>query len=253
MLEETFADGKSFIHRLDPRVKTVVACAFSVITAVADKFPALLFATLLAVILTIMARLPVRAVARRLAVVNVFVVFLWLMLPFTYPGASVFDVGPLSVSREGIMYALFITIKSNAIILGCIALLSTTHLADLGRALSRLHIPDKIVHILLFMLRYLGLMVQEYQRLRTSMDVRCFRPRTNLYTYRSYANMVGMLLIGSYETAEAVYAAMLCRGFKGRLCALDEFEVRGADMLFSVVMAWALLLVALLQWTTLLT
>ena len=248
MIEESFADGASIIHRLDPRGKIAAALAFSVLTAVADRFSALVLALAVAVALVLAARLSVRAVAYRLAVVNGFVLLLWFMLPFTYPGAHLFSIGPLDASREGMMYALRITIKSNAIVIACIALLSTTYLADLGRALGHLRVPDKLVHILLFMLRYMGLMARDYQRLTTSMNVRCFRPRTNLHTYRYYAHMVGMLLISSYATAEAVHAAMSCRGFKGKFCAMDDFAMRRADIFFGVLMAGALILMAVLQW-----
>ncbi len=252
MLEEIFADGNSFIHRLDPRVKIAVALAFSVLTAVASRFPALIVAAAVAVALMLAARLSVRAVAYRLAVVNGFILLLWLMLPFTYPGVHLFSIGPFDASQEGVVYALIITIKSNAIVIACIALLSTMYLTEMGRALGHLHVPEKLVHILLFMLRYLSLMTRDYQRLRTAMNIRGFRPRTNLHTYRYYANMVGMLLISSFETAEAVHAAMLCRGFKGKFYAMDNFAMRGADLFFGLLMAVALLLVAVLQWTRLL-
>lgn len=249
MFEETFADGSSFIHRLDPRVKAIVALAFSILTAVADRFPALILGMAVALALISMARLPARAVAYRIAVVNGFVLLLWLMLPFTYPGTPVLSLGPLTASREGVIYALLITLKSNAIVLACIALLSTTHLVDMGRALGRLHVPDKMIHVLLFMLRYLGIIGREYLRLGTSMKVRCFRPRTSLHTYRSYANMVGMLLVNSYERAEAVYAAMLCRGFRRKFYALDDFSIDARDILFGIAATAALLLIALVQWT----
>ncbi len=252
MLEETFADGDSFVHRLDPRVKIVAAVAFSILTAVADRFPALMLALGLAVVLASVARLPARAIAYRMLLVNGFMLLLWLMLPFTYPGEVVFHVGPLAFSREGAAYALLITVKSNAIVLTCIALLSTTHLTDIGRALGRLHVPEKIIHVLLFMLRYLGVINREYLRLRASMKVRCFRPGANLHTYRSYANMVGMLLVSSYESAQAVYAAMLCRGFKGKFYAMDDFSIGGVDVLFGVAMSAALVFMGLLQWSRLL-
>jgi cobalt/nickel transport system permease protein len=253
MFEELFASGDSLVHRLDPRVKVLAAFGFSVVTALADKAAPLGLALALALALVAAAKLPLRAVARRLVVVNGFVLMLWLMLPFTYGGEPVFTIGPLAASREGVLYALLITVKSNAIIVACMALLSTTHLADLGRALGRLYVPAKIVHIFLFMLRYLGVVGRQYSRLRTSMKVRLFRPRTDLHTYRSYAGMVGMLLISSFESAEAVYAAMLCRGFSGTFCALDEFELKGGDVFFASTIAAALLLMGLLQWTSLLT
>ncbi len=248
MFDETFADGNSFIHRLDPRVKTLCAFVFSVLTATADKALPLALAMTLAAALVAAARLSARALAYRLAVVNGFVLLLWLVLPFSFPGAPVFRVGPLAATAEGAAQALLITVKSNAIILACIALLATSSLADIGRALSSLRVPDKLVHILLFMMRYLGEIWLEYQRLSTAMKLRCFRPRTDLRTYRSYANMIGMLLVGSYEKAEAVYAAMLCRGFKGKFHAVGEFRITGGDLFFGLSMAAAMLLMGIFQW-----
>jgi cobalt/nickel transport system permease protein len=186
-------------------------------------------------------------------VVNGFLLFLWLTLPLTYPGEAVFHIGSIGVSHAGIVLALLITMKSNAIILVGIALLSTTYLTDTGRALGRLRVPDKIIHILLFMLRYLSVMSREYVWLTTAMKMRCFEPKTNLRTYRSYANMVGMLLIGSYERAEAIHAAMLCRGFKGKFYTTDDFSIQSADVAFGAVLTILLVFMGILQWAHLLT
>jgi cobalt/nickel transport system permease protein len=251
MFEEIFAQGDSFIHRLDPRVKALAAFGFAITTALADRPAALASAMAIAVALALAAKLPGRAVAGRLAVVNGFVLLLWVMLPFTYPGEPLLHIGPLAASRAGVEYALLITVKSNAIVLACIALLSTTHMVDLGRALSRLRVPDKLVHVLLFMLRYLGEAWREYQLLSTAMKLRSFRPRTTLHTYRSYANMMGMLLVSSYSRAEAVYGAMLCRGFGGTFHSMDDFRMTGRDVLFGASMAGALVVIAVLQWARL--
>jgi cobalt/nickel transport system permease protein len=248
MFDEMFADGDSFIHRLDPRVKLVVALAFSALTAIESRFLALGTAVVLALFLTALARLPARALAYRIAAVNGFLLFLWVTLPLTYGGADIVCVGPLNLSREGISYALLVTLKSNAIVFACIALLSTTHLSALGRALGWLHVPDKITHMLLFMLRYLGMINRDYVRLWTSMKARCFRPGTNLHTYRSYANMVGMLLITSYESAEAIYAAMMCRGFRGRFHTTEEFSFNARDFFFGAAMTALLAIMGVLQW-----
>lgn len=248
MFTETFAQGSSIIHRLDPRVKAVAAFGFAVMTAVVDRPAALAPAVGLSLALIFAARLPARAVAGRLIVVNGFVLLLWLTLPFTYPGEPVFQLGPLAASREGVAQALLITVKSNAIILACIALFSTTYLTDMGRALSRLRVPDKLVHVLLFMLRYLGDAWREYHHLGAAMKLRSFRPHNTLHTYRSYANMIGMLLVTSYSRAEAVYSAMLCRGFKGKFHSIDDFRMTGGDMAFGVAMVGILLTIAFLQW-----
>ncbi|GAB4350427.1 MAG: cobalt ECF transporter T component CbiQ [Candidatus Abyssubacteria bacterium] len=252
MLGDTFADGHSLVHELDPRAKALAALVFSVMTAVADRFPALVLALVLAATMVGMAKLPTRAVAYRLLLVNSFVLLLWCMLPLTYPGQAVAHVGPLTLSREGIVYALLITIKSNAIILFGIALLSTTQLTRLGQALTWLRVPDKMIQVLLFMLRYIEVISRDYQRLKASMNARCFRPGANMHTYRSYANMVGMLLVTSYERASAIYSAMLCRGFRGKFYTASEFSFSRTDALFGASVAVLALIMLLLGWPGLL-
>ncbi len=247
--EKTFAQGNSIVHRLDPRAKTLAAFAFAVMTTAADKPVALALAVGLSISLALAARLPARAVAGRLIVINGFALLLWLTLPFTYPGEPVLRLGALAASREGIAQALLITVKSNAIVLAGIALLSTTYLTVMGRALSRLRVPDKLVYVLLFMLRYLGEAWGEYQWLGAAMKLRAFRPRNTLHTYRSYANMIGMLLVNSYSRAEAVYAAMLCRGFNGKFHSIDDFRMTRRDVYFGVAMAVSLSIIAFLQWS----
>ena len=47
------------------------------------------------------------------------------------------------------------------------------------------------------------------------MRARGFRPRTSRHTWRSYGNLMGMLLVRALERAQRVEEAMLCRGYNG--------------------------------------
>jgi cobalt/nickel transport system permease protein len=82
-------------------------------------------------------------------------------------------------------------------------------------------------------------MHMEYQRIMKAVRVRGFRPGTNLHTYRTYGYILGMLFVRSYDRAERIRAAMLCRGFSGRFYDLSTFVFKPADWL-----AVAFLLVA---------
>ena len=203
----------------------------------------------IAVVMVGFARMSLRALLSRLAVVNGFILLLWALLPFTFPGDTIFRLGPLAASREGVERALLITLKSNAIILACIALLSSMTLVTLGHALAHLRVPTKITQLLLLTVRYFRVIQQEYARLRNAMRVRCFRPRTSRHTYRSYAYLVGMLLVMSYERATRIRAAMLCRGFKGTFWLLHHFAMARRDYVFLSLVVPALVLLGLLQWT----
>ena len=229
---EEFAEGTSPIHATDPRIKLVLAMAFAGVVATADAYQDLAPAAAAAVALAAMARLNLRLLLSRLAVVNVFVVLLWLFLPFTYPGHTVYALGPLEATAEGIHASLLITLRTNAIVVATIALLGTSSIFNLVHALRHLHVPDKLVHTFFFCYRYIAVIHEEYTRLRHAMRVRCFQPRTSLHTYRSYAYLVGMLLIKSYERSARIYQAMLCRGFRGEYPSFHHFHLHGRDLVF---------------------
>ena len=155
MIIEEFSYGHSSIHLLDPRVKIVVAVLFSLVVAVSSNMPALLLSLLFSTFLITISGLKIKKVLHRLLIVNGFILVFWLFLPFTFHGETSFLLGKFSVSLEGIIYALLITIKSNAIILTAIALLATSSVSALVHALSHLHVPDKLIHLFFFCYRYI--------------------------------------------------------------------------------------------------
>jgi cobalt/nickel transport system permease protein len=248
MIEE-LAGGDSLIHRLDPRVKIVVAFLFSVLVAVSNRFVVLVSALVLGFYMALLARLSVNQLLARLVPVNLFIIFLWFFLPFTLEGKPLFSAGPLVGTREGVLYAARISIKSNAIMAGLIALVASTSLSTLGHAMHDLKIPKKLVHLFFFTYRYIGVIHQEYLRLMGAMKVRGFCPGTNMHTYRSFAYLVGMLLVRSSDRAERVHNAMLCRGFTGNLYSLSAFSLKSHDVVSLIVMLVFILVLGVLEWT----
>jgi cobalt/nickel transport system permease protein len=248
IIEEQFSTGNSFIHKLDPRVKIIVAILYSIVVAVSSNFSALLPALGISVFLIVLSTLSIRKVLYRLLLVNGLTIFLWVFLPFTYKGESLFTIGPLVGTKEGVLYASQITVKCNAILLVLIALLSTTSISTLGHAMGQLYFPDKIIHLFLFTYRYIHVIFQEYNRLINAMRIRGFKPQTNLHTYRSYAYLVGMLLVRSYDRAERIHKAMLCRGFHGKYYTLSRFSIKIGDILYLLLMLSAILGLMVLQW-----
>jgi cobalt/nickel transport system permease protein len=247
-IQEPFSEGISLAHRLDPRGKIVVAALFAILMAVANTYAAALAGLGLALICLALAQLPWKKVLARLLVVNSFIFFLWIVLPLTYPGEAVWRFGPLAVTREGLIFTGLITLKSNAIIIALIALVATVPIVTLGQALHDLRLPDKLCHLLLFTYRYLYVFEQEYHRLVQAMKIRGFVPRTNLHTYRSYAYLAAMLLVRSFDRADRVFQAMLCRGFHGVFYSLRTFSWQRRDGIFLAVAMPALAALGFLEW-----
>jgi cobalt/nickel transport system permease protein len=247
-IQEPFSEGASLAHRLDPRGKVIVATLFAVLMAVAQTYAPTLAGLALAILCLALARLPLKQVVARLMVVNSFIFFLWLVLPLTYPGEVVWRLGPLAVTRQGLIYTGLITLKSNAIIIAFIALIATVPIVTLGQALHNLRLPAKLCHLLLFTYRYLYVFEQEYHRLVQAMKIRGFQPRTNIHTYRSYAYLAAMLLVRSFDRADRVFQAMLCRGFNGTFHSLRTFSWQRRDRVFGVVSLMALAALLYLEW-----
>ncbi len=248
MFNEDFASGDSIIHRIDPRFKVVAAAVFSTVVALSYRFPTLLAALFAAVFLTLAAHLDLKAVARRLLVVIGFLILLWILLPLTFKGDVLTHIGPLTVTRSGVLLAAQISLKSVAILLACIALITTMTFAALGHALDRMHLSGKFVHLLLMTYRYIFVIEQEYQRMVRAAKIRGFRPGTNLHTYRTFAYFVAMLFVRAASRADRVYRAMRCRGFDGRLYCLAEFPPRPSNWVFASIMTVAVTALGLIEW-----
>lgn len=228
-IEEPFAQGDSALHRRDPGIKILAALAFSLPAATVQDLRASWTCLALGALLALAARLPLAPLLRRLAVVGLFVGFLWIFLPFSVPGTSVFTLGPLHITREGLRLCLLLTGKSFGIVLALTALLATMPITALGQALQTLGLHEKLCLLLLFTWRYIAVIRQEYLRQHRCVKARGFKPRTSLHTYRTYAWLVGMLLVRSWDRAERVHQAMRCRGFSGRFHSIARFTRTAAD------------------------
>lgn len=231
---EEFALGKSRVHTLDPRVKILLAVIFSVVIALSNTLTMVALSFILPLTALTISKVSFLKVMKRLLVVNGFILFLCLMLPFSKGETAVYTLGSWSIYLEGINEAFLVALKSNAIVLMSIAMLGTSSIFTLAHALSHMGFPNKLVHLIFFCFRYIHVIHGEYHRLLTAMKVRGFKPSTNLFTYKSYAHLIGMLLVRSYDRSNRIVAAMKCRGFNGRFYILHDYEMRKSDYVVAV-------------------
>ncbi len=153
---------------------------------------------------------------RRLLHLEAFLILLFLTLPFTIPGRPVFEIGPLTASTEGVAQAAIIALKVSAAVLLIALFLAEIDPVRLGAALRGLAVPEALVRLFLSTARYLWLIQDEARRLQEAMRARGVRPRSNRHTWRSYGNLVGMLLVRGLGRAERIEEAMRCRGYTGQ-------------------------------------
>lgn len=243
-----FAEGRSWIHTINPRLRVLAAVGFAVVVAVTYDTAALLSALVISLLMALAARLDLREVAYRLLAPAVFLLLLWLVLPWSYEGEALTRLGPVVITRPGVVLCAQISLKTLALMVAFMALVATMTVDTLGHTLNRLHLPDKWVHMLLITYRYLFVLEQEYQRLVRAMKIRNFKPGTNLHSYRTYAYLVGMLFVRASERARRVHSAMICRGFNGRFVSLRTFPPNSHDRIFGLLALLSLVLLVGLAW-----
>ena len=221
------------LRGLDPRARVATALAFALAVVALGQLRSAALALGAALVLAALFRVSPKTAGRRLAAAQASLALLVVTLPFTIPGESVFRLGWLRASDAGLSRAAMVVLKANAIAVAVMALLGSLDAGRLGHALHRLRAPAALVHLLLFTVRYLGLLEAELARLRTALRARAFRPRSDRHTLRSLGILAGALIVRSAARAERVMEAMRCRGFAGRFHLLDELRWRAADGAFA--------------------
>lgn len=244
ILASAAPDGGGMVGAIDPRARILAATAFAAVTITLHSVSALLAALAVAAAVMVAARLPAGRTLKRMAMMDGFIVFMLVMLPFTVPGEPAFTVFGVAGSCRGLEQAVVIGLRANAVILCLMALVGSMEPTTLGHALARLRVPVPLVHLLLFVVRYIDVIFEEYRRLCVSMKVRGFRPANTWHTYRTFGYLVGMLLVRSMERSERILMAMKCRGFTGRLVLFDDMAYGPRDGAFAL--AWAALLAGLI-------
>lgn len=243
---DRFAHISSPLQRWDPRLKVFSLGVFVISVALLKTLPMAIVALVVAASLLRMSNLPGHFILHGMEGIIIFLLPFFLIMPFTYPGQSNLHVLGLPFAWEGLRFATLIFIKATAIVFTSFAIFGTARFDVSMIALQRLKCPKILTQMLLFTYRYTYTFLDEMKRMRVSMSVRGFIPRTNGYTLRTYGNFVGTLLIRSFERTERVYKAMLSKGYQGEFYSLVTFKTNYNDWIKAIlafILATVLLLV----------
>lgn len=213
--------GHSVVHRAPAHLKILLLLGF-VLTVVAtprEWYPVFGGYLALLVAVIVVSRVPFRYLLPRMVLEVPFLVFAAL-IPFVAEGSRV--VVPLlggldlSLSESGLVAAWGLAVKGTLGVLASLTLAATTEPTEVLRGLQRLRMPDLLVQIMAFMVRYLDVVAGDLGRMITAMKSRGVDPRSPRH-WPALARTLGALFVRSYERGERVHLAMLSRGYDGRL------------------------------------
>jgi len=205
----------SAVHRIDPRAKLLTTMIYivSVVSHGKYEIAALLPYLLFPVSLVIVAELPAGYLARKLLLVAPFAFFIGLFNPL-FDHRVVLQFGDLAITGGWVSFAS-ILLRFALTISAALILIATTSFHGICYSLERFYAPRVFVLQLLFLYRYLFVLVDQGIRLVRARSLRSFRGRG--LGLKSFTPLIGQLLLRTMDRAQRIHLAMLCRGFTGEI------------------------------------
>jgi cobalt/nickel transport system permease protein len=245
---DKYADGDSFFHRLDSRVKFLTAVVFTAFVLLSgSKAVAVLFCFAVGPFAVLVcADVPLSFVFRRILAVCPFVLILALSCPFYDRQPESVAVGPYLFSfTSGWLRCISILAKFTVTMMALFALVGTTRFADLLAGMEKMRLPEILVVQLGMLYRYLFVLVDRVHHILRARNTRklCnlgFRRETEVA-----AAMAGALFIRSIETSQKIQMAMQARGFCGQFHSLRMMKITRRDSLFTTAV---IVFLVLIQW-----
>lgn len=218
------------VHRLDPRAKVLctVLFLFTVISFPKYELAGLMPFFLFPVLMTTLGDIPIGFLLKKIVIVSPFAIFIGIFNPILDTRAIAVIAGvPLSA---GWLSFFTILIKFTLTISAALLLIATTSFPGICHALRRLGVPPLFVSQLLFLYRYLFVLMEEAMRLVRARDMRSFGNRGS--NMKVVARLIGALFLRTVERAERIYSAMLSRGFNGDMPSVKQYRFQSSDGLY---------------------
>lgn len=212
---ERTAAMQSPLHGVDARAKLIVTVVFLVamLSVPLSRLSEILLFFIFPIISASMGGMSYGTVFRRSLVVLPFVMFIGMFNIF-YDRQPVFTIGSLVVTNGWIYFASII-LRGLLSVQAIIILIGSTGYYHLCRSMQRLGVPSIFTTQLLFVYRYIYVLIDESLAMSRARDARSFGRKS--YPLKTWGMLVGQLLIRTFDRAEHISRAMLARGFAGTI------------------------------------
>lgn len=217
--------GKSFMHRLDPRVKIILTFAYIIMLFLIKNSLTFLLIIAFLFVIILSSKIPFKTVLRGVKPIIPLIIFTALLNMFFIKGTNIFTFGFVNISIEGIQLAVTMSIRIICLIVGASMLTYTTSPIALTDAIERLFNPLKYikfpVHEMAMMmtiaLRFIPTLIEETDKIMSAQKARGADLETGGIIKRSKALIPILipLFVSAFRRAEELAMAMECRCYRG--------------------------------------
>ncbi len=221
-----FFPGRSFLHRMDPRMKLILTFALIVIVFVSQGFVG--FAAILGFVVftALSSQISLRFLLRGIRPILFILLFTFVLNVFFQSGGSeIFRLGFLRITDVGLRTAFFIAARLILLVVSTQMLTLTTSptsltdgLESLMRPLKRIHFPvHEIAMMMSIALRFIPTLMDEANKIMRAQMARGADFESGNFVRRAKA-MVPLLVplfVGAFRRAQDLALAMEARCYRG--------------------------------------
>ena len=251
----------SMVHQLDPRTKIIGTFLFMAGLFFINRFHAYLVVTGLLILVIFGSKVPLRYVIKGLRPLAVLIFVTFLINLLMTRGAVFFQLGPISMTWEGLEQGIFMALRLIFLIVGTSMLTLTTSPITLTDGIEQLLNPFRRVgvpaHELAMMmtiaLRFIPTLLEETDKIMKAQMARGadFESGNLIHRAQSLVPLLVPLFISSFRRADDLAMAMEARCYRGgenrtRMKALKWKPVDSAALLLMTaftgimaIMRWA--------------
>ncbi len=217
--------GETIIHRLDPRIKLLGTFAFIISLFFINSFyPYILVVAFLLTTIKL-SEVPLSYVIKGLKPLFLIISITFLINVFMTKGEILFEIGPLDITKEGLIQATFMALRLIFLVMGTSLLTLTTSpisLTDgierLLKPLSKIGVPaHELAMMMTIALRFIPTLLEETDKIMKAQMARGadFESGNIMNRAKSLVPLLVPLFVSAFRRADELAMAMEARCYRG--------------------------------------
>lgn len=246
----------SFVHKLDPRTKILVSMLFMIGIFFIKNYYEYAFVLILTIFSIYLSKIPTKKILKGLKPILPLIILTIIMNMLFTKGEIVFELGIISITKEGLVLAAFMSTRIIFLIIFTSLLTLTTSpitlthgIEGLLEPLKKIKVPaHEIAMMMSIALRFIPTLIEETDKIMKAQKARGadFESGNILKKTKSLIPILIPLFISAFTRADELAMAMEARGYRG-----DEGRTRFKELHFYlkdylVILLFLLLIVLLI-------
>lgn len=240
--------GKSFIHKMDARMKMILTVLVIVALFICKNFYSLAAVTVFTVVIVLVSKISLKTIFKSVKPLGIIIIITSLLNLFYGQGEPLVTLfGRLKITEAGIYTAIFMAVRIILLVVIGSMLTYTTTPTDLTDAIERLFSPLKVFKLdihtvamtMTIALRFIPTLIEEIDKIMAAQKSRGADMESGGLIHRAKALVPVLipLFISSFRRANELAYAMDCRCYKGGKgrTKMKQVKMTGRDFVAAAV------------------